>query len=447
MTTSTGLTTSSSSRRAFLKRSAAAALASTLAPAVFAAEDNTISIALVGCGSRGAGAAANALSTAGPTRIVAMADVFADRLDFAHQTLQTQFREKIAVPPDRRFVGFDAYRKAIDALPANSVVILATPPVFRPLHLEYAVQKGCHVFMEKSFAVDVPGVRRIIAAGKLAQEKNIKVLGGLMWRHDAARQAVVQKLHDGAIGPINCLRAYFMIGAFGLILRQPQQTEMAHQIANFGNFTWLGGGFFAERAIHNIDFACWIKDALPVSAQGQAGRQTRTAPDDLLDHYFVEYTFADGTPLFAQARHMDACHTAFAAYAHGAKGSAAILANLDGAQARIYSSHQQARKNETWRYAGEPPMPYQAEHDLLFDAIRNNKPCNDAERCAHASMTSILGRIAAESGQLVTWDRAFASNLELAPNLDRLTLQSNPPTLPDTTGRYPIPIPGQTRLL
>jgi predicted dehydrogenase len=439
------------SRREFLRQSsqtfAGAALAGAIAARAHAAEDNTIKLALIGCGGRGTGAAANALRTKGPTKLWAMADAFEHRLNGSLQSLSQQFARQVDVPPERRFVGLDGYRKAIDALGKGGVVLLATPPAFRPVHFAYAVEQDRHVFMEKSFAVDAPGVRRVLRTGELARQKNLKVAGGLMWRHDRAREAVIQRLHDGAIGELITLRTYRMHGVVGYSPKPPNVSELAHQIANYNNFTWLNGSFFVDWLIHNIDICCWAKSALPANAQGHGGRAARTDPDQMFDHYAVEYTFADGTKLFAQGRHINKCWDIFSDLAHGSKGSAVIMETLAAPKPRLYKNHQQTPANEVWRYSGPEPDPYQVEHDLLFDAIRNDKPYNETDRSAKAALVAIMGRMAAESGQLISWEDAFNSDFELAPGLEQLTWDSKPPVQADANGRYPLPVPGQTKVL
>lgn len=442
------------SRRSFLKTSggavAGAALAAPLAlprPG-YTAEDNTIRIALVGCGGRGAGAAANALSTKGPTQLVALADVFPQRVESSFKELSKQFAAQMDVPPDHRFVGFAAYRKAMDLLRKGDVVLLATPAAFRPIHFDYAVDRGVHVFMEKSFAVDAPGVRRVLRAGEGAAKKNLKVASGLMWRHDPPREECVQRLHEGQIGEVILLRTYRMHGPVGFHPKQPDESELAHQIRNYSCFNWLNASFFVDWLIHNIDVCCWAKNAWPVSAQGQGARVARTHPDQMLDQYAVEYTFADGTKLLAQGRHISGCWDIFSDFAQGTKGSAVLMENLAAAKSRIYSGHSQTPEHLVWRYQGPAENPYQREHDLFFDAIRNDRPYNETQRAAETCLVSIMGRMAAESGQVIHYDEALASNLELAPGLEHITsLDAPPPILPDASGRYPIPVPGQTKVL
>ncbi len=436
-------------RREFLGTSgrlaAASALATWAVPSVYAAEDNTIRVALVGCGGRGTGAVANALSTkGGPTELVAMADVFESRIESSLGRL-ARFGAQINVPKDRRFVGFDAYRKAIDCLDGSGVVILATPPGFRPLHLEYAVARGCHVFMEKSFAVDAPGVRRVLKAGEEAAKKNLKIAGGLMSRHYAPLQEAVSRIRDGAVGEVITCWAYRQHGPVGYAPKAAGTSEMAHQIRNYHNFNWLGGSFILDWLIHNLDVCCWVKDAWPVSAQGQGGRQARTEPDQMFDHYAVEYSFADGTRLFAQGRHMAKCWGFWGCVIHGAKGSAVLGEGIPDPV--LYKGHKRTEENILWRFSGKKGDPYQVEFDRLFEAIRRNQPYNETQRSAYASLVGILGRMAAESGQEITWEQAMASDLVLAPGIEGFTLESVPPVVPDAQGRYPVAVPGQTKVL
>ena len=437
------------SRRKFLQQSGAAVagatLASTLATRAYAGEQNEIKIVLVGCGGRGTGAAAQALNTKGPVKLVAMADFFESRLKGSLAHLTKAAGNKVDVPPDRQFVGLDGYRKAIDLLEGKGVALLTTPPTFRPIHVEYAVSKGCHVFMEKSFGVDAPGVQRILRAGEEAKKKNLKIAGGLMSRHYKPLEAAVEQLHAGLIGELITLWAYRVHGPVGGGPKSPTETDLAHQIRNYSCYTWVNGSFLLDWLIHNLDVCCWVKDAWPVSAQGQGGRQCRTVADQLFDHYAVEYTFPDGTRLFAQGRHMQNTWGFFGDIIHGAKGSAIL--GEGQSQPRIYKGFQQTAANQIWEYKGPHCDHYQVEHDMLFDAIRQDKPYNEAERCAKATMVGILGRMAAESGQLVTWDQAMASKVELAPGLDQYTMDSKPPVLPDAQGKYPVAMPGFSKVL
>ncbi len=436
-------------RREFLKTSAkaaaGAALVATVATPGYTAENNTIKIALVGCGGRGSGAAAQALSTAGPTKLWAMADVFEHRLQSSLNGLKQRFSDKVDVPPERQFIGLDAYTKAIGSLDKGSVVLLATAPAFRPIHVEYAVQQGMNVFMEKSFAVDPPGIRRVLKAGEEASRKNLKIAGGLMSRHSPALEEAVKFIHDGGMGEVITAWAYRMHGPVGLGRKQPDTKEVPYQIANYSCFTWLNGSFIVDWLIHNIDVCCWVKNAWPVSVQGMGGRQVRKEADQLLDHYAAEYSFADGTRLFAQGRHISNCYDFFGDIIHGATGSAVLGEGQPNP--RIFKSHKQTSENLIWSFKGQNRDQYQVEHDLLFDAIRNDKPYNETERCCKSCFTAIMGRMACESGKVITWEEAFNSELALAPGLENLTWDGAAPAMPDANGRYPIAMPGQTQVL
>jgi predicted dehydrogenase len=448
MTTPSQNRQSLDSRRDFLKKStsavAGASLASAIAARSYAAEDNTIQIALIGCGGRGTGAAVNALSTAGPTKLVAMADVFPAKIYEKEKSLKSQFQGKVDVPEDCRYVGTDAYKKAIDQIAPGGLVILATPPAFRPLHLEYAVAKGVHVFMEKSFAVDAPGIRRVLKAGEEATKKNLKIAGGLMSRHSVPLEQAIEKLHEGIIGDLITCWAYRMHGPVGFRPRREDESELANQIRNYSCYTWLNGSFILDWLIHNLDVCCWAKDAWPVSAQGQGGRIVRDQPDQLYDHYAVQYKFPDGTCLFAQGRHIASCWGFFGDIIHGTTGSAVIGEGQP--KPKIYKGHQQTPENMIWEFTGASISPYQHEHDLLFQAIREDKPYNETQRCAYAAMTGILGRMAAESGQEVTWEEAISSSFELAPGLDDLTMHSPAPVQTDASGNYPVALPGISKV-
>lgn len=440
---------SRTTRREFLKTSgtalAGAALASAIARPGYAAENNTIKLALVGCGGRGTGAAAQALSTQGPTKLWAVADVFEHRIQSSLANLKQSHEKQLDAPPDRQFIGLDGFKQAIDSLGQGDVVLLTTPPAFRPIHLEYAVQKGVHVFMEKSFAVDAPGIRRVLKAGEEADKKGLKIAGGLMSRHYKPLEETIQQVHDGLIGDLITCWAYRMHGPVGLNPRQPGMKELAHQIANYSCFTWLNGSFLEDWLIHNIDVCCWAKNAWPVSVQGMGGRQVRQDADQLFDHYTAEYTFADGTRFVAQGRHMTNCWDFFGSMIQGTRGSGVLGEGQP--KPRLFKGHNQTSDNLIWSYKGPACDQYQVEHDLLFGAIRNDKPHNETARCAMSCFTAIMGRMACESGRMITWNEALASKAELAPGLDNYTWDSNPPAMPDAGGHYPIAMPGQTTAL
>ena len=442
------MSTHQTNRRQFLQTTgivaAGASLASMAVPRVHAAEDNTINIALVGCGGRGNGAIVDALNTkSGPTKLVAMADVFEDRVVNSRNALRENFgAERIDVPDDRVFHGFDSYKKAMDCLKPGGVVILATACGFRPPHVEYAVDKDLHIFMEKPFAVDSPGTRRIAAAAKKADEKNLKLGCGLMWRHCKAREAVIDRIHNGEIGDILHLRGFRMHGPYWGQSRGAVDNELAYQIRNFHYFDWVGGNIFIDYCIHNIDVACWAKGAWPVRAMGQGGR-TSYVPGTGYDSYYTEFEFADGTHLTSHGRYNTGGYNQYSDFAHGTKGSAIIMDNLGGANSKMFKNQVMTDANLTWKFGEPEPNPYQVEHDLLFDAIRNDKKYNEGHRAAEANFASLLSRAAINSGQIVTWDQVVNSKVELFPGgIENINWDSKAPVQPDENGIYQIAVPG-----
>jgi predicted dehydrogenase len=436
------------SRRDFLQHTGRLAAASALAGVAIApchaAEDSTIRLALVGCGGRGTGAVADAFAAdAGPVKLHAMADLFEPRLQRSLDGLAPRFADRIDVPPQRQFLGFDAYRKAIDCLRPGDVVLLTTHAAFRPLHFEYAVQKGVNVFMEKSFGVDTPAVHRLLKAAELSEQKNLKVGVGFMWRHSDARQEVIRRIHDGEIGQVDTLRIYRVHGPVHCPPRPKDTNELAFQLQHPNSFTWVSSGFFIDWHCHNIDVACWAKGAWPVSAQGMGGRCYEDAGNQF-DHYTVEYTFEDGAKLFVFSRHMAGCWSTYADYAHGSKGSAVIMDSLADPKPRIYRTQNMVEENLVWQYGKPDPNPYHAEWQLLLDAIRHDKPHNEARRAGLAEVAALMGRMAAHTGQYVTWDQAMKSNFQFVQDIDNLTFDTPAPIHDDARGIYECPQPGVT---
>jgi predicted dehydrogenase len=438
-----------SSRRDILTWSGKAVAASALAgvgiPAVHAAGDSTIRLALIGCGGRGCGAAANAFdSPHGPVKLVVMADFFEDRLTRAYRALSEKYSAQMDVPPERRFVGFDAWRQAIDYLRPGDVAMLTGYAGFRPQQLEYAVEKGVNVFMEKSFATDPPAVRRVIKAGEAAEKKNLKIAAGLQCRHSRNRQELIKRMRDGQIGDIQLIRAYRMEPCGPLGPRPAAVKDLHWQIRNFTHFLWVSGGLFAEMDIHQIDEICWIKDAWPVSAHGISGRAAnRVDRGQNLDSFTIEWTFPDGTKAFDIVRWLPNCHTEFATWIHGTKCAAQFSGPIHEGLVRTYKDQRCANDNIAWRAPKEPISPWQAEWDVLLDDIRHDRPHNEAKRAALSNLADIMGRAAAHSGKIITWDEAMASNFRFCPTIDSLTDDSAPPIQADGQGQYPVPIPGQ----
>jgi len=449
-------------RRDFLKTggkfAAASALAGVILPHVHAAENNTIQIALVGCGGRGSGAASNALSVKnGPTKLVAMADVFDHRLSGSYNALKKEHGAKVDVPEDRKFIGFDAYKKAMDCLKPGDIVIFATPPAFRWVGFTYAIQKGLNVFMEKPVTVDGPTSRRMFKLADESVAKNLKVGVGLMSRHSRALQELHHRIEDGEIGDIILMRGYRMHGPVGSAFSEKwpgKPSELLWQIQRFHSFLWASGGCYSDFYIHHIDQCCWMKNAWPVKAQALGGRHYRQSPDgntyvdQNFDVYSVEYTFADGTKFLMDGRCINGAAAIYSSYAQGSKGNAIISkANDCGLPSSTYKGQNPDKANQIWVSKVPPDQqdPYLNEWNDLIDAIRNDKPYNEAKRGVEASLVTSLGRMAAHTGQEVTYEEILNSEDEFAPGLDKLTMDSPAPLKAGSDGRYPIPMPGITR--
>lgn len=448
------LFSSAGSRRTFLKNSGRVAAATTLVAGattrVHAAEDNTIRVALVGCGGRGTGAALNALSVEnGPIQLVAMADVFQKNLDNKHVALSQHAKigKKVDVPEDRRFLGFDAYQKAMDCLRPGDVVILATPPAFRWVHYTYAIEKGLNVFMEKPVTVDGPTSLRMLELNKQAKAKDLKVGVGLMCRHCTARRELFDRIQDGEIGDITMLRAYRMAGPTGSAATGPKPdgvSELLYQIKNFHGFLWLSGGAVSDFLIHNIDESCWMKNAWPVKAIGLGGRHYRgEMVDQNFDSYAMEYTFEDGAKLFVDGRTIPGCKQEFASYAHGTKGMGVIsTASHTPAKSRTFQGQTTKEANQIWAFPQPEENPYQLEWNHLIAAIRENVSYNEVDRGVMASAVTSMGRMAAHTGQEITLDQLLNCPHEFAPQVDELTLDSPAPLQANADGKYSVPMPG-----
>jgi|EP01118_Nematostelium_gracile_P001265 myo-inositol 2-dehydrogenase/D-chiro-inositol 1-dehydrogenase len=433
----------SAPRRDFLKAGALLTGGLLLDQFAFAAGhsgvDDTIKIALIGCGDRGTGAAFQALTTKSNLKLVAMADAFQDRMDQSYKLLSDKFKEKVDVPADRRFVGFDGYKKAIALA---DVVLLATPPGFRPMHFEEAVDKGKHVFMEKPVAVDSPGIRKVLAAAEIAKKKKLNVVVGLQRRYQTNYRETMKRIQDGAIGDIVGGQVYWNSGGVWVKKRQPQQTEMEYQMRNWYYFNWLCGDHIVEQHVHNIDIANWAKNAYPTSIQGTGSRAWRTGKDygEIYDNHAVELTYADGAVIYSQCRHFEGTSNRVDETFQGTKGRTYLSANNQGilwdhTGKEIFSHPTKGNAN-----------PYQTEHDELFAAISKGEyKFSDAERGAKSCLTAIMGRYATYSGQTIKWDEALNANNSLFP--EQLAWDAKPRLLPDENGLYPIPTPGKTKVI
>ena len=420
------------SRREFLKIGATAAVAASLpiARVAHAGGNDLIRVALIGCGARGTGAASQALATKGSVKLVAMADVFPNRIEQSLKYLSKveEISDRIDVPPDRQFVGFDAYEKALDC--GVDMVLLTTPPHFRPIHYSAAVKAGKQIYIEKPIAVDAPGIRTIMEANVLAKQKGLQVAVGLQRRHEDHNRKAVKRIRDGEIGEVIFMRTYyFMPGSISGPIRRPDETEMTYQLRNWLYFTWLSGDHSVEQSVHAIDVANWMKNAIPVKAQGVGGRQVRIGQGtgQIFDHGCVEYEYADGCRYYAFVRQIPGCFQHVGQYAHGTKGVVSVGVGLESLIGRASGARN----------------AYQQQHDRLFAAIRGSgDPVYEADYGATSTMTAIMGRMALYSGKEITWDEAIKSDLRLAPA--RYAMDADPPVLPDNKGNYPVAMPGFT---
>jgi predicted dehydrogenase len=449
------------SRREFNKKAgqvaAASALATMAVPFVHAGEDNTINVALIGAGGRGTGAAVNALkTTCGPVKLTAMADVFEKKLSKSHKDLHNieELKDKMDVPKDRQFIGFEGYKQAMDTLKKGDVAILSTPPAFRWVQLQYAIEKGINVFMEKPVTVDGPSTRRMYKLAEEADKKNIKIGVGLMCRHCNARRELFRRIKNGELGDVVLLRAYRQHGRVAKCFTPKNPGTMPdtmYQIENFHSFLWASGGLYSDFYIHNIDECCWMKDQSPTDhkwpmmAQGSGGRHYRGEYiDQNFDSYNVEYTYDDGAKLYLHGRTIDGAEQKFASFAHGTKGTAVI--SIDGhapARCRIYSGQKMDRDKIAWQFSDPEPNPYQLEWEDLMTAIRKDEKYNETRRGADASLVTSMGRMAAHTGHQVKLDEMLNCEHEFAPDVDKLTPTSPPPVLPKEDGSYPVPQPGR----
>ncbi len=434
------------SRRDFIRASsllvASGAVAGglSIARSVHAYGSEQIRVGLIGCGACGKEAAIRALSTtSGPVRLVAMADAFGDRIQSALRAIKSRHAEQVEVPRERCFVGLDAYRNLLAS--DLDLVILATPPGFRPLHFEAAIAAGKHVFMEKPVAVDAPGVRRVLRTGALAQQKSLAVAVGLRHRHEQAYRETIAQLQGGMIGEPVALRVYRNGGGLRPGLRRHRQSELEYQLRNWQHFNWLSGDQIVEGHIHNLDVGNWLMNAFPIAAnaQGQRGREcdsggghAQASYGQTFDQFFCEYTYPNGVRLFSQCRHRRNCWNNVSEHMH------ATLGHADISGGKIYDQ----AGTRIWQTKAPRGGQQQQQHDLLA-ALRSGHITNEIDYAAKSTLTAIMGRMAAYSGQVISWEQAFTSKSSLADCDHLLSLNDRAPVLPDAHGQYPLPVPGQ----
>jgi myo-inositol 2-dehydrogenase/D-chiro-inositol 1-dehydrogenase len=430
------------SRRDFLKGSAAVAAGAALAGQLHVARtahaegNEQIKVALIGCGGRGNGAVSDCMNADPAVKVIAVADAFKDRAEGTAKRLRKDAKDRVDLPDDRVFSGLDAYQQAIAAGP--DMVILATPPGFRPFQYAAAIKAGKHVFMEKPCCVDAPGYRLLMEASQMAEEKGLKVGVGFQRRHTPSYVETIKRIHDGAIGAITLLRAYWNGGGIWIRKRKEGMSEMEYQVMNWYHFCWLSGDNICEQHIHNLDIVNWVMDkegdpkkAHPVEANGMGACVQRYTGENkgvgqIFDEHFVEFTYADGTKMYSQCRHIPNTFSSVSEAAHGTKGESNCAGWIKG-------------ENE-WRFQGENPNSMTQEHKDLIAAIRSGAKYNEGWRGASSSMTAVLGRMATYSGQIVKWDDAVAKGTSEFP--EKLAWDAKAPVCQDANGDYPIPVPG-----
>ena len=406
-------TPDAASRRDFLKTSSLAVASSTVLTSLsigrsaHAAGDDTLKIGLVGCGGRGTGAAAQALNADKNVKLVAMGDAFADRLDgsLANLAGDPQLAAKIDVPKERQFVGFDAYKQVIDS--GVDVVLLCTPPGFRPQQFKYAIDKGKHVFTEKPVATDAPGVRSVLATAEEAKKKGLAVVSGLCYRYDFPKRETIKRIHDGAIGDVMTMHVSYNTGTLWHHGRKPEWSEMEYQMRNWLYFNWLSGDFNVEQHVHSLDKAAWVmKDEPPVRATGLGGRQVRVEDQwgHIYDHMAVIYEYKNGARLFANCRQIAGCSVDVSDYIYGTKGTAELMRGTI-----------EPIGGEKWRYRGDMPNMYDQEHRELFGSIRSGNPINNGDYMCKSTMMGIMGRMVCYTGRTLTWDECLNSTENLQP--------------------------------
>ena len=441
----------STTRRQFLHQgssiAAGAAVLGLSIPAVHAAEDNTIRLALIGCGGRGTGAVGNALATKdqGPIKLYAAADLDPVRMDSAIKTLTRKFEGQVDVSDDRKFVGFDAYKQAIDILRPGDVALCTTRAYIRPLHVEYAVSKGINVFMEKPFSSDPMGLQRMLRAGEEAEKKGVKIAAGLQCRHSPARAALIDRINSGAMGEISYIRADRLGGRRWMGSMGDKSNVLTEQL-KFGkiHLLWVGSGHMVDNLIHQIDECCWLMDSWPVSCHGMGGREVGS--DDHgqnIDTYSMEFTFPNGKKAFCGFRRAQKGFNDFATFVHCTKRSGQFSGKVHKATVHMFKDQRISEDNIAWSPTPDAHSPWDYEWIAFIDSIRNDRPHNEAKRAVYSDYASLMGRAAAHTNRIVTWDEITNSQFQFCDYLDDLSFDSPPPVLADEEGYFPAPVAGE----
>ena len=432
-------TAQASSRRDFLKTSvgmaSGAALGSLAVSAgAYAAGSDVIKIGMIGSGGRCTGAAMNAMNVDRGARLVAMCDLFADRVKRSRDHLKSQKPDQVAVDDAHCFAGFDGYRRVIESV---DVVLIACAAKFHPLHMKAAIEAGRHVFVEKPHAIDPLGVREVIAACELAKQKKLSVVSGLQSRFHVGFQETIKRIHDGAIGDIVAIEENFLRAPYGLVKREPGLSEVQYQCSNQYHFTWLSGDDVPQSLVHNVDRSLWaMREQVPVKCHGLAGRSSMFDEiyGNVFDHHSVIYEFANGVKLYAFCRTQAGCYDENSSIILGSKGRCNLLAcRIDG--------------ETKWKYQGPDADPYDAEQKALLDSIRAGKPINSGYHMANSTLTTVMGQLSCYTGKEVTWDQVAKSEFCYPPKPEDCRFDMEPPVKPGPNGQYPVCIPGVTKQL
>lgn len=426
-------------RRDFLKASTVAASAAVSASTlgishrVFAAGSSTLRVGMIGCGGRNSGAAAQALTADPGTRLVAMCDIFVDRVKDKRRVLKEQKGDQVAVDDDHCFAGFDGYKPVIES---SDVVLIANAAKFHPLHAMTAIQAGKHVFVEKPHGIDPAGIKHMQKVAELAKQKGLCLVSGLQSRYHTGYAETIQRIHDGAIGEIVAIEENFLRAPYVIIDRKPGLSEVQWQCSTQYHFRWLSGDDVPQSLVHNLDRSSWVMhNKAPIKCHGLAGRSSMTDPiyGDVFDHHSVIYEFDNGVPIYAFCRTTNDCYNSTSSIVHGSKGRASVL------QCRIWGEKE-------WRWEDRCD-PYQREHDVLFAAIRSGKPVNNGDYMTRSTMITIMGQISCYTGKEVTWEKINQSDFYYPPRPEECHDGTEPPVKPGVDGSYPVPRPGFTEMI
>lgn len=441
----------SGNRRQFLKQSGGLLVAGTAAlgcplPMVHAGQDSTIRLALIGCGNRGNGAVANALKTKsqGPVKLYAVADLHESQIDRSLKALRKQYEDQIDVSGARKFLGFEAYKQAIDVLRPGDVAMCTTRAYIRPVHVEYAVQKGINVFMEKPFACDPVGLQRMLRAGEEAERTGVKIAAGLQCRHSPARAALIDRIRNGDLGELSYVRANRLTSRRWMGDMGEKSNDLIEQL-KFGkiNLLWVGSGHMVDNLIHQIDECCWLMDEWPVSCHGMGGREVgSTDRSQNIDTYSMEFTFSDGRKAFCGFRRALKGHREFATFVHGSRRAGQFSGNVHEATVHLFKDHRISNDNIAWSPAPDTETPWDYEWIDFIDSIRNDRPHNEAQRAVYSDFASLMGRAAAHTNQIVTWEEVTNSQFQFCDYLDELSSDSPPPVTADDEGYFTAPHAG-----